>query len=211
MFLRDGNKRKEKRLEYFNKDLSTVLLIDHTNSVSEELNPANTLLVEPMTKVQERRKQLIEEGEKQGITNIRATLPPDTTMFCIKELVQRIREDAQAAGGIVNVPRTLTRLRQEAKVAGFATDTQGLYQYLLFAAERDSQAEKERHESGLGGYLRKLVQTSAVLRGKLSTGEAASVRPFRDPMDELPHDSYLLQKFNNTVARMFVGGGGGPQ
>jgi len=205
MFLRDSNKRKEKRLEYFSPDLNTILLIDHTNSVSEELNPDNTVLVEPMTVIQERRKQLIIEGEKQGQTNIRTSLPPDTTCFCIKELVQRIREDAQAAGGVVHVPRTLTRLRQEAKAAGFATDTQGLYQYLMYAAERDSQAEKERHETGLGGYLRKLIQSSAVLRGKPSTGEAAAMRIFRDPLDELDHESLLVQKYRESVSRMFVG------
>jgi hypothetical protein len=189
---REPRYRKEKRLEYFARDPGSVLLIDW-NPVSEQLNPHNTIVVEKMADFRERRRKAIEAGEAP---------PVDSTCLAIKALLMRVREDGQAAGG-VNVPRTLAKVRQEANTAGFSTDTHGLYQYLLYAAEQDAHLQMVRREHGLGGFVRRNIAASPVLQGKATTAEAAILRPFRDPSDELPPDSMLARKWRETFAKAF--------
>jgi hypothetical protein len=192
MFLREGNLRKEKRLEYFNRDPSSLLLID-SNPLSEQLNPTRTVLVESMKAADEKRKQLVQQGQKP---------PADNTCFAIKALVMRVREDSMEFGD-VNVPRALHRLYTEAKKAGFSTDAQGLYSYLNFAAEQEVAQEKARRESGLGGFFRRLLSNSGVLRGSLTTVETNSCRNFRDPAYDLDEDSILASKWKAAAGRMF--------
>jgi hypothetical protein len=192
MFLRDGNRRKEKRLEYFNRDPKSVLLIDW-NPISEHLNPNNTVLVRSMKDVAAEAEAAAKGGKPA---------PIDTTCMAIKALVQRIREDHQQTG-VVHVPRTLARLRKEAEQAGYLTDTQGLYSYLLHAAEEQQQVERERREGGLGGMLRRTVQNSTVLRNKATTAEAAMLKGYRDPAQELGEDSLLTRKLRDMQAKMY--------
>jgi hypothetical protein len=191
MFIRDG--RKEKRLEYFARNPATVLLVDHSR-VSEQLNPNNTVIVEPMSEFQDRRRRAEEAGQPR---------PSDTACLGIKALVTRVREDA-AAYGAVSVPRALAKLRHEAAVAGFATDTAGLYQYLMSAAEAEVEAERQRREGGLGGAIRRLVEASPFLRGRVTLTEAASVRPFRDPADDTAEDSLVAHRYHTFAARVFM-------
>lgn len=176
----DGNKRKEKRLEYLNRDLRSVLLVDK-DGVSEQLNPANTILVTPMT--------------DPGAST-------DTTCAAIKAVVQRIKDDS-ALSGVVNVPRTLSNLRAEAESAGYRTDAAGLHSYLSATAEEEEAKEIERREAGLGGLMRRTAQSSAVLRSKLTTGEAALLREYKDPSIELGRDALLATKVREATARMF--------
>jgi hypothetical protein len=193
MFIRPG-KKPEKRLEYFNRDPSTVLLID-SNKHSEELNPANTVIVEAMEDFAARRAEAVAKGQ---------AAPADTTSLCIRALIGRIRADMQAAGQ-VNVPRTLSKLKSDAADAGFGTDSQGIYQYLVSSAEREAEIERGRKESGLGGFMRRLATTSKVLRGKTTTSEAVMMRPFRDPAFDISEDSLLVEKWRDAAAKMFRG------
>lgn len=192
MFLRDGNKRKEKRLEYFNRDPATVLLVD-ANPVSEQLNPSNTVLVEPMSHAGEKKKTAVAGGHRPST---------DTTCLGVKALVQRIREDAQVSGS-VNVPRTLARLRQDALNAGYSTDTQGMYHFLLAAAEEEAALERERREAGLGGFIRRTLQSNGVLRNKHTTVEAAMMRGFEDPEYKLGAGSIIVQKYRAAAGKLF--------
>ncbi len=194
MFLRDNNQRKEKRLEYFNRDPRTVLLVD-CNPASEQLNPNNTVLVRPMKEVL---------AEREAASKAGRPVPLDTTCVAIKTLIQRIREEV-AMTGVVNIPRTLARLRAEAEQAGYATDTHGLYTYLMTAAEKEQEVERQRRETGLGGALRRTAQKSAVLRNKPTTMEAAMMKGYRDPGQELGEDSLLTRKLREAQAKVFRG------
>jgi len=198
IFLRgEGNeKRKEKRLEYFNRDLSTVLLIDH-NKVSEDLNPNNTILVLKM------KDEVINSSQKT--TSVPAVITandePDITCSAIKALVSRIRDDIQASGA-VNVPASLANIKKQAQDAGYSTDTQGLFAFLGKSVEESKRIEQERLETGLGGLLRRIIKSQPVLRNKLTTIEQASVRPFRDPTDELGPDSLLSSRVNDALKKL---------
>jgi hypothetical protein len=191
MFLRDGNRRKEKRLEYFAREPGAILLVD-SNPTSEKLNPNNTVLVESMTEYSARKAAALAAGRPA---------PADTACLGIRALLQRIRED-MASTGAVNVPGTLARLRAEASQAGYSTDTHGMYQYLMEAAAAEEAVERNRREAGLGGLLRRVGATSAVLRGKATTMEAAMMRGFRDPGVELGEDALLVRKYREAAARL---------
>jgi hypothetical protein len=121
MFLREGNKRKEKRLEYFNRDPRTVLLID-VDPLSEALNPASTVLVQPMAPRAEEGSSGSGSGSSGGSGG---SGEADATCAAIRALIARIRADMQATG-VVHVPRTLTALRADAAHAGFSTDATGM-------------------------------------------------------------------------------------
>lgn len=208
IFLRgEGNeKRKEKRLEYFNRDLSTVLLIDH-NKVSEDLNPNNTILVLKM------KDDITNSSQKtissSGTVGNSASVPivmtandePDTTCSAIKALVSRIRDDIQSTGA-VNVPASLANIKKQAQDAGYSTDTQGLFAFLGKSVEESKRIEQERLETGLGGMLRRIIKSQPVLRNKLTTIEQASVRPFRDLADELGPDSLLSIRVNDALRKL---------
>jgi hypothetical protein len=198
IFLRgEGNeKRKEKRLEYFNRDLSTVLLIDH-NKVSEDLNPDNTIIVLKMKDTQ----TATSTGGDSAPAVAEAVDEPDTTCSAIKALVSRIRDDIQATG-VVNVPVSLANIKKQALEAGYSTDTQGLFAFLGKAVEESKRLERERLETGLGGFIRRIIKSQPVLRNKLTTIELASVRPFRDPLDELGHDSLLATRVHDAMRRL---------
>jgi len=198
IFLRgEGNeKRKEKRLEYFNRDLSTVLLIDH-NKVSEDLNPDNTIIVLKMKDTQ----TATSTGGDSAPAVAEAVDEPDTTCSAIKALVSRIRDDIQATG-VVNVPVSLANIKKQALEAGYSTDTQGLFTFLGKAVEESKRLERERLETGLGGFIRHIIKSQPVLRNKLTTIELASVRPFRDPLDELGHDSLLATRVHDAMRRL---------
>ncbi len=190
MFIRAGGKRKEKRLEYFARDPRTVLLIDY-NELSENLNPKNTIIVPNFE---------APKGDDKKAAS------PDIACAMIKAIITRVREDA-AVSGAVNVPRSLARLRADALNEGFSTDAAGLNAYLQKQVEAEAELERDKRESGLGGALRRAAATSAVLRSKATTIEAASRRPFRDPAIETGDDSLLSRKLREATARAL----GGPQ
>ena len=192
MFIRDGGKRKEKRLEYFARDPRTVLLVDH-DALSEVLNPNNTVLVTPMPKAAE-----------AGAGAAAAAAPPDVTCAAIKALVARVREDVQLTGQ-VNVPRALVRLRADARADGFATDAAGLHAFLQKTVEAEAEIERERRDAGLGGLLRRTAAASTALRAKATTVEVASRKPFRDPAWDTGDDSLLARKVRETAARALGG------
>jgi hypothetical protein len=182
MFLRvgpNGERRKEKRLECFNRDLRSVLLIDR-DPTSEALNPHNTVLVTGM-------------GEANG---------EDSTCAAIRAVVQRVRDDASASGA-VNVPRTLKHLRQEAEAAGFSTDARGLHEHLRASAAEEVDRERARREGGLGGFMRRTATSSPIVRGKMTTAEASVTRDFRDPGAEIGADAILTAKVRAASARLF--------
>lgn len=181
MFIRDDGKRKEKRLEYFNRDRKTMLLIDH-NAVSEELNPGNTVLVQGKSSM----------GESAQ----------DTTCASIKALVSSIRDDASGTGQ-VNIPRSLAKLREEATGQGFPSDASGLFAYLSKAAAEESEMELVRRNSGLGGLLRRGAAESPLLRSKASTLEMAASKTFKDPGAELGEESLLVRKMRETSRKAF--------
>jgi hypothetical protein len=182
MFLREGGARKEKRLEYFNRDPNSVLLVD-CNPLSESLNPRNTVLVSSM-------------GEAGGAGG-------DKTCYAIKALISRIKEEVQARGS-VNVPRALERIRVDATAEGFSTDPTGLYAFLQKRAEEEARLEHEKKEQGLGGLLRRSVADSSSFRSKLSVLDTAARRPFRDPAVEPGlGNSLLAAKVRDTNARLF--------
>ena len=199
IFLRgEGNeKRKEKRLEYFNRDLSTVLLIDH-NKVSEDLNPDNTIIV---SKMKEALVAASTGGDSAQTVVAAVDEQPDSTCSAIKALVSRIRDDIQATG-TVNVPASLSNIKKQALEAGYSTDTQGLFAFLGKAVEESKRLERERLETGLGGFLRRIIKSQPVLRNKLTTIEQASVRPFIDPSDELGIDSLLATRVHDAMRRL---------
>jgi hypothetical protein len=194
MFLRDGAARKEKRLEYLNRDPKSVLLID-CNAVSESLNPLNTVLVSPMA-----------AGAAAGAA-APAAAAPDTTCLAIKALVARVREEV-AASGVVHVPRALEHLRTDAAAEGFGTDSAGLYAFIQRRALEERSLERETREAGLGGLLRRTAAASPALRSKASTLEAAARRPFRDPAADLGDrgaEGLLAVRVRETNAKLFGG------
>lgn len=178
-----GSKRKEKRLEYFNRDRQSMLLIDK-DPVSEQLNPHNTILVTAMG------------------AGAAGNAGADTTCAAIRAVVQRVRDDA-ALSGIVNVPRTLHNLRQEAVAAGYSTDAAGLHMYLVASAEEEVERERQRREAGLGGLMRRAAATNPILKSKMTTNEAAMLRDFRDPAIELGPDALLASKVREATQKMF--------
>jgi hypothetical protein len=191
MFIRDSGKRKEKRLEYLNRDPKSVLLID-SNTLSEALNPDNTVCV---------RSQRAAEAESRGGAGA------DVTCSAIRAVVTLIL--TEAAGGEVNVPRALKSLRRDAAAAGFPRDAAGLFGYLQLRALQEDEAEAAKRNSGLGGLLRSSVAGSQAGSGLLSTLrssttlEQASSRPFRDPGSELGEDSALTRSLRSANRKLF--------
>ena len=135
-------------------------------------------------------------AEKSGIPP-----PHDNAMRAIVQLVQRIRNEA-AATGEVNVPLALSSMRSEAAALGFSSDAAGLAAYLQHEADVIAQLDRERREAGLGGLVRRIVDSTPVLRGKAATADIAASRPFRDPAYELGWDSLLAQRVAAANARM---------
>jgi hypothetical protein len=188
MFICDGGKRKEKRLEYFNRDRKSILLIDH-NTISEELNPGNTVLVLPFS---------AKPGTTAGVG------ASDPTCASIKALVSFIREDVSSSGtGQVNIPLTLSRLKERAQEAGFSSDASGLFGYLSKTAAEEEELEREKRNSGLGGLLRRSAVESPLLRTKATTYEAAGTRSYRDPGVELGEDSLLTKKVREAGKKLW--------
>ena len=196
MFLRDGGKRKEKRLEYFNRDPSSILLID-SSALSEALNPNNTVCVQSQTAAA--AAAAAEAGGGRA-------LPPDLTCKAIKTLIMRIKDECAAMGGAVNVPRALHKIRADAARAGFAPDAMGLYSFLSLRAAEEAEAEHVKNNSGLGGLLRRSVaeSSSGVLR-RPTTMEAAARKRFTDPGAELGEDSLLTRKVRDANRKVFGG------
>lgn len=192
MFIRDSGKRKEKRLEYLNRDPKSVLLID-SSTLSEALNPDNTVCV------RSQRAAEAEAGSGAGSA--------DVTCSAIRAVVTLILNEA--AGGEVNVPRALKSLRKDAAAAGFPRDAAGLFGYLQLRALQEDEAEAAKRNSGLGGLLRSSVAGSQAAGGLLSTLrssttlEQASSRPFRDPGAELGEDSALTRSLRSANRKLF--------
>lgn len=181
----------ERHIRYFNRDPNSILLVD-VDPLSEKLNPGNTLLVKAM-----------EDFEKETLDaeQNKRPLPVDITCNAIVALASRIRSDFQQLGR-VDVPRSLAKLRREAGNAGFGTDQSGLYMYLQQEAADQVERERLRRETGLGGAVRKTVDRTGVLRGKLVPSEAAQMRPFRDPTIELGEDSILARKVREAANKL---------
>ena len=199
IFMDDQNKRKEKRLEYFNRRPEELLLVDH-DPVSAELNPLNTMLVEKM-------RALPGEGIADGAmpssgapADANETAGPDLTCEAIKALVRRIREDVQNTGE-VNVPRSLDNLRRAASEAGFPTYATGLFHYLGHEAEVVRSLEQRRRETGLGGALRRALR-AAKLDKKLDSAEMAKDQAYFDPVEELPMGALLLERVQAYNGRL---------
>ena len=200
MFIRDNGKRKEKRLEYFARDPKSILLIDY-NELSEVLNQQNTVIV-PRFVAEDKN-----ENDEKTVAAAAAPAHPDIVCAMIKALVARVREDTAAAGS-VNVPRSLTRLRADVRTSGFETTAEGLHAFLQKQVEEEAEIERDKRETGLGGALRRAAASSAVLRSKATTVEAAARRPFRDPAVDTGDNSLLARKVREATARAL---GGPPQ
>lgn len=198
MFIRDNGKRKEKRLEYFARDPKSILLIDY-NELSEVLNQQNTVTV-PRFVAQEKSS----ENEDKTVAAAAPPAHPDIVCAMIKALVARVREDTAAAGS-VNVPRSLARLRADVRTSGFDTSAEGLHAFLQKQVEEEAEIERDKRETGLGGALRRAAASSAVLRSKATTVEAAARRPFRDPAVDTGDNSLLARKVREATARALGG------
>lgn len=172
-----------------------MLLVDCDRS-SESLNPANTVIVTPMSELE---KQAAEAAAAGGAS---AAAPVDTAMRAIVQLVQRLRAEANAAGGEVNVPAALAGMRREATALGFAPDAAGLAAFLQHEAGDVERRDRERKEAGLGGLLRRVAAAMPALRGKASLGDLHASRPYRDPAYELGLEALLAEKVGAANARM---------
>ena len=182
IFLRDGGKRKEKRLEYFNRSPKSLLLIDSL-ALSEALNPNNTVCVQPQRAAA-------------------AAGAPDLTCSAIKTLVARLKEEFSSMGE-VNVPRALQKLRADAAANGFDADALGMYAFLRREAAEEAEKESLKRNSGLGGLLRRSVAESAGALRRGTTVEVAARRGYRDPGLECGEDSLLTRKLRETSKRVF--------
>lgn len=116
--------------------------------------------------------------------------------------LQRIREDFQSSGGQLDIPRTLRVLRAEAAGQGFGSDAASLYAFLLHRAEEAKELERQRLETGLGGLARRTINSSSMLKGKLSVSDSAVTKGFKDPGAEAGENSILTAKVRNTIAKM---------
>ena len=191
MFIREGGKRKEKRLEYFNRDSKSILLID-SSALSEVLNPDNTVCVQSQKEVAGAAASSSAPQQQR-----------DLTCSAIKTLIARVKEEVNNMGQ-VNVPAVLAKIRAEAAEAGFAPDAMGLYAYLHRQSMREAEAERLKKNSGLGGLLRRGMaesQNGAVRRA--TTMELASRKRFTDPGAELGEDSLLTKKLRETNRKLF--------
>jgi hypothetical protein len=195
MFLRDGNKRKEKHLMFFNRDPRSVLLID-SSAMNEALNPGNTVCVQSQRAV---------AAERAAAAASNSSSRPDLTCSAIKTVVELIKSDAQDFGGMVDVPRALKRARSDAAAAGFSGDVTGLLAYLQRKAHDEAEAERAKHNSGLGGLLRRSVVEGRGM-GRATTLELANRRRFVDPGAELGEDSLLTQKLRDANKKLMGGG-----
>ena len=179
--------RKEKRLEYFGRELpggrrflDEVLLVD-CDPVSEELNPDNTLRVEPMRErlpapePESAAAPAPAAAEAAAAAAAAEDRKADTTCAAIRALLVRVRQDAMAGAAATGVPRpnvpaTLKRLRAEAVAAGFAPDAGGIFSFLGAEAKREEEAEARRRDSGLGGLLRRSM--AAAMRARAAARQA---------------------------------------
>jgi hypothetical protein len=202
MFLRDGGKRKEKRLEYFNRDPRSILLID-SSALSEALNPDNTVCVQSQRAA---GAEAAAAAAAAGQGGAAAAAPSDPTCSAIRTLILRVKDEVGAMGQ-VDVPRALAKIRADARAAGFDADATGLYAFLRHQAQSEVEQERAKHNSGLGGLLRRSMagaaESAVVRRG--TTLELAARRRFTDPGSELGEDSLLTRKVRDTNRKLFGG------
>ena len=181
-FARPGETKREKHIEFFNRGVQSILLVDH-DSLSETFAPGSTVLVKSWTAAQ------AEGGAR-----------PDTAMAAISSLISRIRADA--AAGEVNVPRTLAALRGEAVSRGFSTDAAGLSAFMEAESAAANEADAARLARGLGGLLRAVLGGAPLLRGRYTTGDVAATRPYRDPSFDVPADALLAVRVHAANSRL---------
>ena len=168
------------------------MLVVDWDAATEARNPANTVLVQPMSAF---------AAEAAAAEAAGRPAPADGAMQAIVQLVQRLRADAQASGE-VDVPGSLAALRAEAVAAGCAPDAAGLAAYLRSQAARAVELDAERRASGLGGLLRRVADGLTALRGKPALAELHAARPYRDPAFELGEEALLAAKVTAVNARM---------
>lgn len=126
---------------------------------------------------------------------------PDRTLDALVSLTQRIHQDFMASGEL-NVPRSLATLRKEAGGAGFGGDSDGIYRFLQAQASAAAEHERNRREAGLGGAMRRTLDTMTALRDKASVVEVAQAKPFRDPALDAGENSLLTAKVHAAIARI---------
>ena len=94
--------------------------------------------------------------------------------------------------------KLLSHLSDPAILASLA----GIAAYMQQEARAAAELDIARRERGLGGLFRRTLESSAVLRNKAATADAAAARPFRDPAMELGYDSLLVRRVQAARARM---------
>ena len=126
----------------------------------------------------------------------------DATLLSILSVLDAVKADA-AASGAINVPRSLAALRAEAASRGLAPDAAGVFAVAQHMSVEAAAAERARHESGLGGALRRVVAALPALRNRRTIIEEAEVRPFINPAAQTgAPDALLSRKVNAAVDAM---------
>ena len=69
-------------------------------------------------------------------------------------------------------------------------------------ARAAADLDQQRREAGLGGMLRRTLESSALLRNKPATADAAAARRYRDPTPDIGAESLLARKLRIANARL---------
>lgn len=141
-------------------------------------------------------------AEEKAATAAGLPAPQDVALLAVVALVHRVRRDAQAGGGGVDVPATIAALRSEAASAGFGGDAASLWAYLQSEASAGARQEQARREAGLGGLMRRAAEAAPWVRGRAAVVEAAAQRPFVDPGLEAGDGSLLTSRVREATARL---------